>query len=74
MVKSIRLDVAPLIRYIQEDTSYKELVSRDVVRHWKRVGTIDLYRADAWCVKLGIHPIEIWGSGFYTSMEDNENG
>ena len=70
MKSSIRLDPEPLIERIQSDTSYMESVSRDMIRGWRRVGSIDLYRADALCMKLGIHPVEIWGNEFYRNMEE----
>jgi hypothetical protein len=46
-------------------------VDRKAVERWLKNG-IDLYAADRVCVKLGYHPIEIWGQAFYEGVAGND--
>lgn len=59
----IRLDATPLIERLTRDGRL-EAVDNSKLTIWRRTG-IDLYAADRWCVRLGYHPIEIWGQTFY---------
>lgn len=63
----VRLDPAPLIAYVQRtqeiDTNWRQRISR-----WERKG-IDVYQADFWCVRLGLHPTALYGDAFYEGCE-----
>lgn len=68
--KRIRLDgevfVARLIRDERHTSINTHLISK-----WRSKG-IDIYNADEWCVRLGYHPIEIWGQAFYQQCDEEE--
>jgi hypothetical protein len=69
----IRLDATPLIRKLTLDGRL-EAVDNSKLTIWRRTG-IDLYAADRWCIRLGYHPIEIWGQEFYLGAADGgQNG
>lgn len=60
---NLRLDATPLIdKLIRDERLASVATSRLSV--WRRDG-IDLYAADRWCIRLGYHPIEVWGQAFY---------
>lgn len=59
----VRLDATPLIDKITKDGRL-EAVENSRISQWRRLG-IDLYAADRWCIRLGYHPIEVWGQAFY---------
>lgn len=63
----VRLDPAPLVAYIHRtqdiDTNWRQRIKR-----WERNG-IDVYQADLWCIKLGLHPTALFGDDFYQGCE-----
>ena len=66
----IRLDGMALINKLTRDGRL-EAVENSRLATWRRQG-INLYAADRWCVKLGYHPIEIWGQAFYYGTSEEE--
>jgi hypothetical protein len=69
----IRLDATPLIEKLSRDGRL-EAVENSRISQWRKSG-IDLYAADRWCVRLGYHPVEIWGQAFYLgATEGDSNG
>lgn len=59
----MRLDGMVFVDRLSRDGRLDGL-SPNSVRRWMRDG-MDLYNADEWCVRLGYHPVEIWGQDFY---------
>ena len=69
----IRLDSTPLIDKLKRDGRLESL-ENSLISGWRKTG-IDLYAADRWCIRLGYHPIEIWGQDFYLgATEGASNG
>lgn len=69
----VRLDATPLIDKITRDGRL-EAVENSRISQWRKAG-IDLYAADRWCIRLGYHPIEVWGQAFYLgATEETVNG
>ena len=68
--KKIKLDAEPLLQRLTADDrlAWVNTGQRD---KWRKAG-IDIYNADEWCVRLGYHPIEIWGQDFYQQCSDEE--
>lgn len=66
---TIKLDADCLIHRLQLD-GRSGAVTSSLLAKWRKTG-MDIYNADRWAVKLGYHPIEIWGLDFYEGcMED----
>jgi hypothetical protein len=57
------LDPTPLINALIERNMLRE-VRNETLKRWRRQG-IDVYWADKWAVKIGLHPIELFGMEFY---------
>lgn len=71
--KKIRLDATPLLKRLERDGRL-EAVENSRISVWRKSG-IDLYAADRWCIRLGYHPIEVWGQEFYLgASEGASNG
>lgn len=69
----IRLDATPLIDRLIRDERLAA-VDNSRLSTWRRDG-LDLYAADRWCIRLGYHPIEVWGQAFYLgATEEAVNG
>lgn len=68
-VPRIRLDATPLINRLSPD-EIQRFVGHRTVNQWLQNG-IELFAADRWCIKLGYHPSQIWGSDFYTGINEN---
>ena len=68
--KKIRLDAEPLIQRLTVDERLA-WVNTGLRDKWRK-GGIDIYNADEWCIKLGYHPIEIWGKDFYQDCNEEE--
>lgn len=62
----LRLDGQVFVDRLRADDR-TEAVSRKSVERWLKNG-IELYAADRMCVKLGYHPVEIWGQAFYEGV------
>lgn len=69
-VPRIKLDATPLInRLTQEQIQW--MIGHHTVNRWK-INGIELFTADRWCIKLGYHPMQIWGTAFYTGVNTDE--
>jgi hypothetical protein len=62
----VRLDAQPLISRLTRDGRLAA-VENSKISSWRKDG-IGIYSADKWCIRLGYHPIEIWGQDFYVSI------
>ena len=71
---SILLDASPLIDLLAE-RNLLQMVQHRTLKRWRTVG-IDIYWADKWSVRLGYHPIELFGMDFYqlAEMGTDDNG
>ncbi len=63
----IRLDAQPLIDRLTRDGRLNA-VENSKISEWRKNG-IGIYPADKWCIRLGYHPIEVWGQDFYVAIE-----
>lgn len=59
----LRVDATPLLDRLLQDERHGAVPARTKSR-WRAEG-IELYNADTWAIRLGYHPIEIWGQDFY---------
>ena len=64
---SILLDASPLLDILTERNLLK-MVQNRTLKKWRTIG-IDIYGADKWCIRLGYHPIELFGMDFYQLAE-----
>lgn len=62
----VRLDAQPLLDRLTRDGRLNA-VDNSKISSWRK-GGIAIYSADKWCIRLGYHPIEIWGQDFYVSL------
>jgi hypothetical protein len=60
---ALRLDGSVLVERLRADDRLNAVGKRSAQR-WVHEG-IDVYNADRMCIKLGYHPVEIWGQKFY---------
>lgn len=67
----LRVDATPLLRRLDLD-GRTGAVDASIKSRWRDEG-IELYSADKWAVRLGYHPIEIWGQDFYRNCFDRES-
>lgn len=65
---SRRLDSAPFIARLERDERLAA-VDPTFVSKWRRNG-IDVWAADRWSIRLGYHPLEIWGQDFYVGVAE----
>lgn len=66
----LRVDAEPLLYRLERDGREAAIESKTRSR-WRAEG-IELYNADKWAIRLGYHPIEIWGQDFYRNCFDRE--
>ena len=64
----VRLDANQLVSRLQLD-GRTNAVANTLLSKWRNSG-MDVYNADRWAVKLGYHPVEIWGSDFYRGSNE----
>lgn len=57
------LDPTPLIQVLEERGILRNINS-PTLRAWRQRG-IDVYQADKWATRLGMHPFEMFGMAFY---------
>lgn len=65
------LDGNPLVDRIERDGRITALHNLHYGR-WREKG-IEVFAADRWCIKLGYHPLEIWGQDFYVGVSEMDN-
>lgn len=63
-----RLDAEPLIARLERDERLAALDSTTISK-WRH-GGIDVFAADRWSIRLGYHPLEIWGQDFYVGVAE----
>ena len=69
-IKHHLIDATPLVElYCSISTRDKNF--RSSIEKWKKNG-ISVYDADTYCMKLGFHPIEIFGSAYFEGLLDEE--
>lgn len=68
--KKIRLNGEVFVARLIKDNR-QGAINTNLISKWSRFG-IDIYHADEWCMKLGYHPIEIWGQDFYQDCTEEE--
>ena len=66
----LRVDATPLLERLDRDERTGAVPAKTKSR-WRAEG-IELYNADTWAIRLGYHPIEIWGQAFYRGSFDKE--
>jgi hypothetical protein len=66
LIKHHKIDAAPLIELYKETFSNGGNVSR-LVRKWES-GGITVYEADEYCMKIGLHPIEVFGATYFEGL------
>lgn len=59
----LRVDATPLLDRLWRDGRYSAIEAS--IKSRMRDEGIELYNADKWAIRLGYHPIEIWGQDFY---------
>lgn len=65
----LRLPIRPLLDWVVR-TESTEMVHPRALWKWLADpdGTMDVYWADRYAIKLGSHPAEIWGMDFYADI------
>ena len=69
-IKHHLIDATPLIE-LCESNSIGDFNFRSSIEKWKKHG-ISIYDADTYCMKLGFHPIEIFGAAYFEGLIDEE--
>lgn len=68
-VFKLKLDGTVFVERLIKDNRHGA-INTSLISRWSRNG-IDVYNADRWCVRLGYHPIEIWGQDFYAGCHND---
>jgi hypothetical protein len=69
-IPTVRLDGHTLLERLEADGRLLA-VHTSIRDKWRRFG-IAIHSADFWCIKLGYHPVEIWGNDFYQDLPQDE--
>ena len=69
VIKHHLIDATPLVS-IYRETQDARRISKTIKR-WETFG-ISIYEADEFCMKIGLHPIEVFGSSYFEGLCDEE--
>lgn len=69
-IKHHLIDAAPLVELYRSMNIRSSSLSR-TINKWEREG-ISIYDADTYCMKIGFHPIEVFGSAYFEGLFDEE--
>ena len=64
----LMLDGEPLIDRLTRDGRITS-IKTSATHKWRTRG-MSVYLADRWAIKLGYHPVEIWGNDFYRGCNE----
>lgn len=67
-IKHHLIDATPLIELYREFATKN---GRRIVKKWEDEG-ISVYDADTYCMKLGLHPIEVFGAHYFEGLAEEE--
>lgn len=67
-IKHHLIDATPLIELYREFATKN---GRRIVKKWEDEG-ISVYDADTYCMKLGLHPIEVFGASYFDGLTEEE--
>lgn len=70
--KAPRIKADRLVAFIHENDDHIGKTSKQVMERWLREG-IDLYVADAACVRRGVHPFEVFGDDWWAIPIEGED-
>lgn len=63
------IDATPLAQLYRETQDWRKI--QKTVMRWEKSG-ISIYEADEYCMKLGLHPIEVFGSAYFEGLCEEE--
>lgn len=63
------IDAAPLVKIYRETQDHRKI--EKTIKRWESRG-ISIYEADEFCMKIGMHPIEVFGSAYFEGLCDEE--
>lgn len=66
----LRVDATPLLDRLDRD-GRTGAIDSGIKSRWRAEG-MDIYSADRYAIRLGYHPIEIWGQDFYRNCFSKE--
>lgn len=69
-IKHHLIDATPLIEIYRHLNTRSSSLSR-TIKKWEKYG-ISAYDADTYCMRLGYHPIEIFGPAYFEGLFDEE--
>ena len=70
--QKVFVPATPLIEFLESQYPARAIEMRNIMKGWRSRGTVDLYEADKVCIKLGIHPYEIFGEIYFLGLEPEE--
>ena len=62
--RAIRLDPEPMIAFMRDKYDQRGLPRDRMFERWRRTG-LSIWECDRYCVKYGIHPLELYPYEFY---------
>ncbi len=69
-IKHHLIDATPLIELYKTVDIHSGSFSK-VLRRWQTEG-ISAYDADTYCMKIGFHPIEVFGASYFEGLAEEE--
>jgi hypothetical protein len=69
-VKHVFIDASPLIA-LYDDVPKLGTTMKQNLKRWKEKG-ITVYEADEKCMKLGYHPVEVFGDSYFDGLYEEE--
>jgi hypothetical protein len=68
-IKHHLIDASPLVSIYRETQDARHISK--TIKRWETFG-ISIYEADEFCMKIGLHPIEVFGSTYFEGLCDEE--
>lgn len=70
LIKHSKIDATPLIELYKETVRSSGSIIR-LLNKWES-GGITVYEADEYCMKIGMHPIEVFGASYFEGLAEEE--
>lgn len=67
-IKHHLIDATPLIELYKE---FSNKNGRRILKKWETEG-ISVYDADTYCMRLGLHPLEVFGASYFDGLTEEE--
>lgn len=67
--RAVRLDPEPLIAFLTDRIEQRGSKKEQLFARWRRVG-LSIWECDRFCIRYGIHPLELYPYDFYKGVHE----